>query len=211
MASSWNCLRQWISGPYLKKKGENRVFKWWKRGWCALQKRSSGLKLVYSSKLPKFSHLGVYEVDFCMNLRMFYSCPSVAVKMAGRAWTNYATGLLMVWSLTFLYFLDDADALSIFPVWWTVFVQVWGICLSVSSCLLFVLQKSRRKVFVLTLKVAFSKECVTHPFELYVTVGTVTSVHRDARYLWCLCCIFSSSFFHVIAVTGAALLWALTF
>lgn len=111
--------------------------------------------------------------------------------------------------ITDIFFLDDVDALSISPVWWTVFVQVvqpyvmyrffgegkvWGICLSVSSCLLFVLQKSQRKVFVLTLKVAFSKECVTHPFELYVTVGTVTSVHRDTRYLWCLCCIFLPHF-----------------
>lgn len=42
--------------------------------------------------------------------------------------------------------------------------KVWYICLSVGSCLVFVLQKSQRKMFVLTLKVAFSKEYVMHPF-----------------------------------------------
>lgn len=58
---------------------------------------------------------------------------------------------------------------------------------TISSCLVVVLRKSQRRIFVTASKVSFSKESDMYPFEIYVTVMNFTCAHMEACYLCCLC------------------------
>lgn len=62
-----------------------------------------------------------------------------------------------------------------------------------SSCLVFVLGKSQRRIFVTASKVSFSKESDMYLFKIYVTVTYLTCAHMEACYLCCLCCFVPGS------------------
>lgn len=59
---------------------------------------------------------------------------------------------------------------------------------TISSCLVFVLWKSQRGIFVTASKVWFSKESDMYPFKVDVTAANLTRAHTEAWYLCRLCC-----------------------